>query len=177
VDTLAIHLNRGEPHAVESQSTFETDGSFALRLDNHGPPAHVYLRTHSDLADTTRIETPNHYVEDREIVDIEVTEDRPEEVTGRLEVVTGYGAESTDVAVTLTTPDRVVVDESLSTPDAADRGGGIDPRTAAAGGLAALAVLLAGALAATSGDIVAVLIGVIAVLVAAGTALYVSQFS
>lgn len=173
-ETLAVHLNRDGPHAVESQPSFETDGSFSLTLENHGVPAHVYLRPDDALADVVQIEDRNQYVEDTATVAVEADPDRPEETTGVLEVVTGYGAESTSITVTVTDSGGVVVDESLASPHD-DRTAGDDarwpsPEVGAAVAVATLAVAVAGALAVTVGDPLVVVIGAAGALLAAGAA-------
>ncbi|MFB6217716.1 MAG: hypothetical protein ABEH77_00830 [Halobacteriaceae archaeon] len=168
---LPVHLNRDGDRAVETEPAFEADGSFSLLFVNHGTPAHVHLRLDDTLSRVVTLDAHNHYVEDRATVEIPVVEDRPDEVSGTLEIVTGYGADAAAVTVTLAESPGVVVDESLSTPDR-DDDGDRDPRTLAVGSLAAAAVVAAAVLAVVLEGPAVVALGAAAVVVALGAAAY-----
>jgi hypothetical protein len=174
-DSLAVHLNRGEPHAVESPADFDTAGPFTVEFTNHGAPTHVHLHADEPLAAATDLDSPNHYVEESAAVDIAVDPDAS--VTGSLEIVTGYGAESAAVEVTVLDEEPgVVVDDTLSTPRETDpEPTGPDLEMGAVAALAGATVLLAAALTVTAGDAVVVALGVAAVLVALGAAAFLVQ--
>ena len=119
-ETLPIDLNRGGLHDVDAPTSFETDGSFAVALENHGAPVHVHLWLDDELGATAAFEASNHYVEEGSTrsVGVELRGDPP--ASGRLKVVTGYGAESAYVDVNVTESeersDTIPVDEDLTTP-------------------------------------------------------------
>jgi hypothetical protein len=179
-DTLAVHLNRDGPHSVESQREFETDGPFTVELRNHGTPSHVHLRLDDDLAAVATLDDANYYVEDHTAVEVAVPEDHSAAVSGRVEVVTGYGAESTAVPVTLLPAGSlgVAVEESLSTPAERDPGPPDDrTRTLAVGGLAVVAVLLSAVLLVAVEGTAALALGALALLLAVGGAAALLQSS
>lgn len=172
-DALAVHLNRDDPPAVECPPAFETGGPFAVEFHNHGPPAHVHLRLDGDLAAVARVDRPNPYVEDRATVEVRASGEPGGEVTGTLEVVAGYGAESATVEVTLLPPEStaVSVDESLATPAEGDTAGASwGRRETAMAGLSGAAVLVTSGLALALDGRAALLFGAAAVLAAAGAA-------
>ena len=119
-DTLPVHVNRSSLHSLEVPERFETDGSFDVRLINHGEPLHVHLHLDDALSDLASIEASNHHVgrESQRVVRVRVH--RPGSVFGKLKIVSSYGAETRYVDVDLEEPtetdEPVQVDESLSKP-------------------------------------------------------------
>jgi hypothetical protein len=101
---------------------FTTDGSFRVDLSNHGEGVHVHLHPDDELSAVAHVENGNVYVagDTTTTVDVVVDDVPSTPVTGRLEVSSGYGAETTYVDVTVepgVEPTReVAVDESLSKP-------------------------------------------------------------
>jgi hypothetical protein len=182
--SLTVDLNRERIHDVEAADAFETTGSFAVVLDNHGEAVHVHLHLDDELSRVASVAAGNHYVEagDRREVQVRV---RPGAgaVTGRLKVVTGYGSETAYVAVTVRPEEEhqrsVAVDERLARPQTPDERPGAAARLASAAGdasapfvaLAALAVALA-ALAAMAFPSAAVFLGVGVVVAAVAGALW-----
>lgn len=149
-DPLAVTLNRDGPHSIEVASpSFEATDSFDIVLDNRGEALHVHLHLDDDLADVASIATGNHYVQQGAIRRVRVTvEDGPRPVKGRLEVVTGYGAEREYIDVAIRSPEEVTpkvrVDESLSKPTpTVEREPVVDTDTLPVVALAAVALLLA----------------------------------
>lgn len=199
METLDVALNRTGLKEAEAPETFAVGGSFVVALRNHGEAAHVHLQLDDQLRRIASIETTNHFVDGgaERLVTVDVREpDTP--VTGTLAVVTGHGAETTPVRVTVhPEDDSVAVDESLAAPagDAApstDGGGGEDPAAADAGGslaaeldpqgvpdtatlavvvLVVMVVIVAGVIAVTFNSPV-VTLGVAAVVVAVAVAGY-----
>jgi hypothetical protein len=116
-----VELNRERLHSVEAPPEFTTDGSFRVELSNHGEGAHVHLHLDDDLSAVARLDDANVFVAGDTTTTVDVGVDGASStVTGRLQVSTGYGAESTYVDVTVDPgepePRRVAVDESLSKP-------------------------------------------------------------
>lgn len=118
-DSLDVALNRDTAAIAPVQGSFETTGTFAVRLRNAGQPVHVHLRLDGELARVARVEAPNHYVAaggERSIT-VQVKEGVAP-VGGKLKIVTGYGQEATYVPVQVVDPAErdpsVTVDESLS---------------------------------------------------------------
>jgi hypothetical protein len=115
-----VHVNRSSLHSLEVPERFEADGSFDVRLINHGEPLHVHLHLDDALSDLASIEAPNHHVDRESERAIRVRVHRPGSVFGKLKIVTSYGAETRYIDVELeepTEPDEPVqVDESLSKP-------------------------------------------------------------
>jgi hypothetical protein len=191
-DTITVKVNRGDLYAVEAPGSFETTGSFRVRLRNHGEPVHVHLRLDDALSEAVRLPTGNLYVEadgEREILLESTGLDR--KVTGTLEVATGYGREQSAVEVTVRSPSEaeVTVDQTLSEPGGVSDGGsaqrsnGSHPNGAsarlpalrenlAAAALGALGVLLLVIGTALLAEDLVIALGVIALLVAVGGALY-----
>lgn len=118
---LSVDLNRERIYEIASQRSFETDGPFDVLLQNHGKAVHVHLALDDSLSEITTLDATNQYVEanGRQLVRIETTA-LSVPVTGRLKVVTGYGAESAYTTVTVSPPgtgtDHVEVDEQLAQP-------------------------------------------------------------
>ncbi|RKD95670.1 DUF7524 family protein [Halopiger aswanensis] len=176
---VTVHVNRESPDTLEAATTtVSTRGSFVLALRGHESPAHVHCR----LADAdpsfsrhVSIDQSNYYVEAGETIAVPVGVDAEgidEPVTGRLEVVTGYGSESVTIDVTVKPkPAAVDVDESLSKPPSRDQStdrtaaekvlkrlfgaGGLDAGTLAVLALGLIALAIATATAATIGGLAA----------------------
>jgi len=173
-DELPIHVSREELHAVEAPAGFETDGSFDVRLVNHGNSLHVHLHLDDRLSRVARMDATNHYVESdsERVVRVEVAGDREEDVFGKLKVVSAYGAQTRWVDVEVLTREddegAVRVDESLGKPSPAP-----DPETGGwgfgdrpellVGAVGLLALAVAGASVAVSGSLM-VTAGALAVL-------------
>lgn len=122
-DALAADINRGGLHTLEAPDAFETDGSFDLRLRNHGESTHVHLHLDDELSQVARLEAGNHYVqadsERRVRVSVADPDRWPDEpVRGQLKVVTAYGSQIHRVDVTLDTggDEPVEVSPDLSEP-------------------------------------------------------------
>lgn len=120
-ESLAVELNRDRLHGVEAPPSFATTESFAIELENLGEAVHVHLHLDDALSRVARIDSGNHFVEGGKTrrVAIDVGRVR-EQVSGKLKVVTGYGAETAYVDVTVEPPEEgresVEVDERLSRP-------------------------------------------------------------
>ena len=154
--SLPVDLNRDRLHDVSVPGSFETTGSFEVELRNRGEAVHVHLHLDDDLSRVATLAEGNHYVSGGDALAVPVRVRRIDEtVTGRLKVVTAYGAETAHVSVTVRPDDppkrTVDVDESLSKPPSQDppRSEGFDldvlPVSAAtiAAALVSLVVLLA----------------------------------
>lgn len=122
-DALAVSLNRDRLHDVEVAERYSADGPFVVELSNHGESMHVHLHLDDDLSTVAELEANNHYVEEDATVVVQVgVNPRSEPVTGKLKIVTGYGAETTYVDVRVEERDRrstgggVDVDERLAEP-------------------------------------------------------------
>lgn len=122
-DTLSVDLNRRSVHSIEVPERFETSDSFTIELTNHGEAAHVHLNLDDELSKAIALADGNHFIEAGRTRTIEASVDqRSRPVSGRLKVVTGYGAEAGYVDVSLIPPDRqiekspVEVDERLAHP-------------------------------------------------------------
>lgn len=103
-ESLPVELNDGSVHAVDAPETFTSRGPFHLELANEGGAVHVHIHLGDDLSRAAQLREVNHYVETGETVRVPVgTVPGTDEVTGHLEVVTGYGAERERVRVTVIT--------------------------------------------------------------------------
>ncbi|QLG27527.1 hypothetical protein HUG10_08160 [Halorarum halophilum] len=194
-ETLSVVLNRRRLNEADAPASFTADGPFTVVLDNQGKAVHVHLRFRDRLADLTAVGETNHYVEEGRTSRVHVdVADVDEPVSGTLELITGHGADGTGVEITLVPRERpksVDVDESLSHPggSAVDEGesdeeddpativGSVDPPdadsvTLLVAGFAVLALLLA-ALAAMLLDSLVVMLGLFAVVLSVGAAVYV----
>lgn len=125
-DSLDIALNRDTEPIAPTQGSFETTGTFTIRLRNAGQPVHVHLRLEGELARVARVEAPNHYVAaggERSIT-VQVKEGAAP-VGGKCKIVTGYGQETAYVAIQVLDPAEhdtsVTVDESLAEAPARER--------------------------------------------------------
>jgi len=125
VARLSVDLNRDGLHEIAAPSAFETDGPFEIRLCNHGEAVHVHCNLDDDLSAVAGLAETNHYVEpySRRTVQVD-TRGTNTPVTGRLKIVTAYGAESAYTTVTVSPPgtvtESVAVDESLARPQRED---------------------------------------------------------
>lgn len=121
---LPVHISREELHTLEVPASFETTGSFDIRLVNHGTSLHVHLHLDDDLSEIATVGAGNHYVEgesERNVrVDVDTERLDGEQWLGKLKIVSAYGAETrwVDVAVSEPEPENesVLVDESLAQP-------------------------------------------------------------
>ena len=182
---LSVDLNRDGLHRIAAPSEFETDGPFEIRLRNHGEAIHVHLNLDEELSTVGSLGESNHYVAPYSRRSVEIDTKRTDApVTGRLKVVTSYGAESAYTTVTVSPPgtvtERVTVDERLAKPQrsepepstlgerlAAIDADDISPRVAAGSMLAVCVILVAGALVQNTAAFVgslAVIAGVVAAL-------------
>lgn len=122
MDTLVVDLNRAGPHSIDvAAASFHTDGPFEVVLDNHGAALHVYVQLDDDLARALTLSAGNHFVEKGKLRRVGVDVDESAlPVRGRMKVVTGYGAETEYLTVSVEPRDeekgRVDVDESLAAP-------------------------------------------------------------
>lgn len=193
-ETLTVVLNRSGLNGAEAPPTFATNDSFTLVLENRGEAIHVHLRFRDRLAEVASVDESNHYVDAGETHRVHVdTSNDSETVSGELDVITGHGADGTGVELTLEPRERpksVDVDESLSQPRAsvtdddsstrsepvvrADMAAGTipDSLTLVVTGFAFLALLIAAVAAVALGSVV-VTLGLLAVVLAVGSALYI----
>ena len=165
---VTVHVNRGSTDSLElSVDSVETRGSFDLRLESHGSPAHVHCRLDGDFERIAALGTSNYYVEGggETIVPVRVSAEAIDEpVDGVIEVLTGYGAESVVVPVTVhPVPAAVDVDESFAEPrrtDSSPAPRGLD-RVLSSSGLdpGTLAIAVLGLVAAAIGTLTAASIG------------------
>ena len=161
---VIVHVNRGSADSLEAAvDTVETRGSFDLRVQSHGSPAHVHCRLDDALARIATLETSNYYVEaeGETIVPVHVAAERIDDsIAGELEILTGYGSESLSIPVTVApAPAGVDIDDSLADPpaDRSDRSvleravdvTALEPASLAIGALGAIAVMV-GVLTATA---------------------------
>lgn len=122
-DTLSVDLNRRSVHSIEAPERFETSESFVIELTNHGEAAHVHVNVDENLSGAVALDGGNHFIQAGRTRRIEAGVDRRSRpVSGRLKIVTGYGAEDAYVDVSLVPSNRsmekppVEIDESLSMP-------------------------------------------------------------
>ncbi|MGQ4555986.1 DUF7524 family protein [Halobellus sp. GM3] len=139
-ESLRVELNGAAVHAIDAPEEFASRGPFHVELHNAGGDAHVHLRLGDDLSRVAQIDGGNHYVEGgavRRVPVGTVTRERP--VTGDLEIVTGYGAETARVAVTVvpdaksastTTPGANATEPNARTSESNARASEPGPRTA-----------------------------------------------
>jgi hypothetical protein len=181
-DALAVSLNRDRLHDVEVAERYATDGPFVVEFSNHGESMHVHLHLDDELSTVAELEANNHYVEEGATVAVQVgVNPRSEPVTGKLKIVTGYGAETTYVDVRVEERERgstggsVDVDESLARPQRrqpgsnGSGGGGLselrsaygDTTLAVAGAGVALLFALVGVGVVVDGALVLVAVGMV----------------
>lgn len=119
---LTVELNADGVHSIGTPSRFTTDGSFAIDLANRGQPVHAHINVDDDLSKALSLPETNFFVDGESTERVHVrTADVEEPVTGKLKVVSGHGAATSYVTVTVEPPppeetEPVVVDESLSKP-------------------------------------------------------------
>ncbi|SIQ98298.1 hypothetical protein SAMN05421858_1022 [Haladaptatus litoreus] len=118
-ETLPIHVNRDGLHHIDVAQSFEADDSFTIALKNHGAPIHAHLHLDDNLSEVASLSATNHYVKADDTRHVTVTvRDAP--ASGKLKIVTGYGAETAYVDVEIherdEQKDSIPVDESLSKP-------------------------------------------------------------
>ncbi|MFC4449998.1 DUF7524 family protein [Halorussus aquaticus] len=184
-DSLPVRLNDDRLHDIQTRTSFETADSFPILLHNGDAPVHVHLHLDDALSSVASIPANNHFVDanSTQQVDVEVA-DGPRAVEGQVKIVTGHGAETDYVTVSIVEPEEgeevVDVDETLAAPvrdeDDEDADDGYElpdlslGRNAPVAVLGVLAITVAAG-SATLSDSVAVLFGALAVLasvVAAG---------
>lgn len=118
-EDFTVHVNRREPGSIEVPGGgVETHGSFVLRVENHGDPAHVHCRLRGGLATIATVDRNNYYVEPGGEASMSITvEGDAAGVAGAIEVSTRFGAHSRSIPVTVPGDPRPVdVDERLSKP-------------------------------------------------------------
>lgn len=166
-DSLPVHVSREELHSLDVPPSFETTGSFDVRLLNHAESLHVHLHLDDDLSEVATLDAGNHYVEgdSERYVRVTVEPDRVDgdELLGKLKVASAYGSQTRWVDVIIKKPDpeanTVQVDESLATPQPkADNEGRSIPRAVPILALGGLALVLL-AVAALLFDGTVVLVG------------------
>ncbi|WP_101296691.1 DUF7524 family protein [Halegenticoccus soli] len=126
-DSLTVDVNRNRLHQIGVAERFSSAESFVVDLVNHGESVHVHLHLDDALSRVASLEGGNHYVERGSTRQVRIDADPVREpVTGKLKLVTGYGAETVYVEVTIAPPARekepVDVDETLSRPPRRDPG-------------------------------------------------------
>lgn len=124
---LPVHISREEVHGLDVPPAIEIDGTFDIRLVNHGKALHVHVHLDDDLSDVADIDAGNHYVEgeSERAIPVDVDTDALAELDGptligKVKVASGYGAETRWVDIEARPPedenDGVEVDESLAKP-------------------------------------------------------------
>ncbi|MBB6645957.1 DUF7524 family protein [Halobellus ruber] len=125
-ESLPVELNAGSVHAIDAPDAVTVRGPFHLELSNAGGAVHVHVHLADDLSEAARLKEGNHYVEGGGTVRVPIgTVADGDEVTGHLEVVTGYGAERERIEVTIA-PDDGGRDDAGKTGghDGSQRAGG-----------------------------------------------------
>lgn len=179
-ETLTVHLNRGDIHAIEAPASFASSDSFIIELDNHGEASHVHLRLDEALSGVASLPASNHYVRPGAVARVPVSVDDTGPVGGILTVATAYGSESEGIEVTVEPTagrERVEIDESL-----VERSGGVEsgprgpPTATAATATAATAATGVDRTTLLGGTALVVVLG-IALLFVEGIALYVGALA
>ena len=119
--SLSVVLNRDHLHGISLSDRITTSEPITIEITNEGEAVHVHLHLDDELSTVASLEAGNHYVESGTTRSVRL-DVRPAStpVTGRLRVVTGYGAETEFVTIRVEpsveekTP--VEVDEDLSRP-------------------------------------------------------------
>jgi len=128
-ESLPVELNAGSVHAIDAPETFTARGPFHLELANEGGAVHVHVHLGEDLSQAARVREVNHYVESGETARVPVgTVSGRGEVTGHLEIVTGYGTERKRIEVTVATDAGAGVEDPQREHDGGARGDS-DPTT------------------------------------------------
>ena len=120
---LPVHISREGLHSVEVPDAIEVEGSFVVRLINHGQSLHVHLHLDDALSEVAMLDAGNHFVEgqsERHIrVDVD-TERVDKSLLGKLKIAAAHGSKTRWVDVTVSEPEpirkEVEVDESLAKP-------------------------------------------------------------
>jgi hypothetical protein len=128
--TLPVVINRDAVHEIAiGTEAFETDRSFIVEIENAGQATHVHLSLDDDLSRAASVDGGgNYFVEAGAVSRVRISVDsEAAPTTGRLSVVTGYGARRAHAAVTIsetppTREPRVAVDERLGVPQRGRRG-------------------------------------------------------
>jgi hypothetical protein len=176
-ESLPVRLNHDRLHDIQTAASFEATDPFRIVLQNGDAPVHVHLHLDDALSTVASIPANNHFLDADATrqVDVEVR-DGPRPVEGRLKIVTGHGAETDYVTVSVVEPeereDAVDVDVALADPpEREDResDGGFELASASLTENAPVAALGVFALAVAAGsatlsDSLAVLFGALAVL-------------
>jgi hypothetical protein len=125
-DTLTVHVNRETLHSLEVPEGFAVTEGFDVRLVNHGESTHVHLHLDDSLSALASIAAPNHHLKRDSERWIGVTVSEPGQTRGNLKIVTGYGATTRYVDLTVSEPSKseqsVEVAEELTTPQPASEG-------------------------------------------------------
>lgn len=162
-DSLPVHVSRKELHSLEVPPSFETEGSFDVRLINHGESIHVHLHLDDPLSEVAQLDAGNHFVEgetERYVrVDVDPAQLDGDRHRGKLKIATAYGAQTRWIDIEITEPkpetERVQVDESLATPQPTEESGPslLDRPAVPVLVLAALALVVAGTAAVVFDDL------------------------
>lgn len=182
--SLLVRLNHDCLHDIQTTASFEAEDSFSLVLQNGDAPVHVHLHLDDALSSVASLPANNHFLDANSTHQVSVdVADGADPVEGRLKIVTGHGAETDHVNVTITEPvdeeDAVDVDATLAKPERSEEsdGGGVQLDASSLEGngpILALAVF-AFAVAVTSAtlsDSPSVLVGSLAVIASIGAAVY-----
>lgn len=162
---LPVHISREGLHSLEVPNAIEVDGSFVVRLINHGQSLHVHLHLDDALSEVAMLDAGNHFVEgdsERHIrIDVD-TERVDENLLGKLKVAAGHGSKTRYVDVSISEPEpirkEVEVDESLAKPQPAPANPGlIEQPEFLALGLSAVGLLVAGIAGMVVGNLIVVL--------------------
>ncbi|WP_276301010.1 DUF7524 family protein [Halorussus lipolyticus] len=120
-ESLPVRLNSSGLHDIETSASFEATESFPILLHNGDAPVHVHLHLDDALSQVASIPANNHFVDadSTRQVSVEIA-DGPRPVEGQLKIVTGHGAETDYVSISVVEPDEradaVDVDASLADP-------------------------------------------------------------
>jgi len=163
-DSLDVAVNQQGLHTLEVDDRFEADGSFVVKLINHGEATHVHLHLGDDLSEVARLEASNHYVESGRsrrvrVRALESDEWPADTVRGKLKVVVAHGntRRFVDVVFDRTTDDdHVEIDPELAASGSSGSSSGSGSRSTAGAGTSALRLIPVAAL------------GLVAVLLATG---------
>jgi len=173
-DTLRVRLDRERTHQFDAPASFESNGPFTLQIENQGTPAHLHLSLEGELAAVATLSSEQLYIEGEETasVGVRVPEDCPTK-RGALELVTAHGSVTAQVSLTVSEPETVTVDDSLSKPqpDRSPISLSMTEDILPVLGLSILAVAVLVGAVVFGGD-ATILLGVLAVLGAIGAASY-----
>lgn len=120
-ESLPVHLNHDQLHDVQTVASFETTKSFPILLQNGDAPVHVHLHLDDELSQVASMAANNHFVDANATSQVGVrVEEGPRPIEGKLKIVTGHGAETDYVDVSIVDPkeraDAVDVDAALADP-------------------------------------------------------------